>query len=233
MIRRIAANEHHHFRNDWLSARWHFSFGEYYDPENVSFGPLRVFNDDTVRPKSGFDLHPHREMEIITCVLSGSLEHEDDRGNRGVLNAGDVQAMSAGTGIVHAERNPSADTPLHLVQIWIVPWRRGVTPAYASRSFPPAAGNGVLLPVVSRESKIAGTLGIHQDAFIYLADLAPGQSVDHPLRPARHAYVFQAEGTGAVNGGATAAGDAVRVDDESAVTLAGGTGSRFLLIDLV
>jgi len=233
VIQHVAAGEHHRFENDWLSARWHLSFGDYVDPGNVSFGPLRVFNEDRIRPASGFDLHPHSDMEIVTCVLSGSLEHEDDRGNRGRLEAGDVQAISAGSGIVHAERNPSATEVLHLVQIWVAPWRRGGEPRSSTKRVPAEARRGKLHPVVSRESKISGTLPIHQDAFIFLGDFGPGESATHELRQARGAYVFVAEGSGAVNGRVVAAGDALRIRNESAVVLAGGAESRFLLIDLV
>jgi len=233
VIRHVAADQHFHYQNDWLSARWHFSFGDYFDPENVTFGPLRVFNDDTVSPGRGFDLHPHREMEIITCVFAGSLEHQDDRGNRGILNAGDVQVMSAGSGIVHSERNPSPSEPLHLAQIWIVPWRRGGEPRYGQKSIPAAARRGKLAPVVSRESKLPGTLPVHQDAFIYLCDLEPGESATHPVGQARHAYAFLAEGTGMGGGVAMAAGDALRVHEEESVRLEGGAGARFILIDTV
>ena len=233
MIQRVAAADHHHFENDWLSARWHFSFGDHVDPRDVSFGPLRVFNEDRIRPGGGFDFHPHSEMEIITCVLAGKLEHEDDRGNKEVLEAGEVQVMSTGSGIVHAERNPSSTEPLHLAQIWLAPWRRGGEPRYFRKRIPAGSARGVLQPAVSRESKIAGTLPIHQDAFIYLCDLGPGESATHELRQARGAYVFLAEGAGAVNGVAVAAGDAVRIRHEGAVVLAGTVEGRFILIDLV
>src|SRR5947209_6824301 len=116
-------DQRYHFENDWLSAYWHFSFDHYHDPARVSFGPLRVFNDDTIQPRSGFPMHAHRDREIVTVVLSGTLEHEDNQGNRGLVEVGEVQVMSAGTGIVHAERNPSATVPVHLLQIWIQPTR--------------------------------------------------------------------------------------------------------------
>jgi len=233
MIRRVAAEEHYAHRNDWLSARWHFSFAEYHDSENISFGPIRVFNDDRVQPGRGFDFHPHRDMEIVTCVFSGRLEHEDDRGNKGILGAGDVQVMSAGTGIIHAERNPSDVEPLHLAQIWLLPWRRGGEPRYGQKTFPAEARKGVLLPVVSRESKIKGTLPVHQDAYVYLADLAPGEKASHSLLQARHAYVFLAEGSGSVNEVPMAAGDAARIHEEETIDLGGGAGARFVLIDTV
>jgi redox-sensitive bicupin YhaK (pirin superfamily) len=172
-------------------------------------------------------------MEIVTCVLSGSLEHEDDRGGKGVLVAGDIQVLSAGSGIAHAERNPSAGQPLHLAQIWLTPWRRGGDPRYAQKSVTAEARRGKLAAVVSRESKIAGTLPIHQDAFIYLGDIGAGESVTHELRQARHAYVFLAEGEGSVSGVAMAAGDAARVHEEERIVLGGGPGGRFLLIDMV
>ncbi|MBI3449821.1 MAG: pirin family protein [Acidobacteria bacterium] len=233
MIRHVPASEHYRHENGWLTARWHFSFGDYHDPDNVSFGPLRVFNDDRVRPGRGFDRHPHREMEIITCVFSGRLEHEDSSGNRGILEPGDVQVMSAGSGIVHSERNPSESELLHFSQIWLTPWRRGGDPRYAQKSFPAETRAGKLLPVVSREAKTPGTLPIHQDAFIYLSDLGAGESATHVLRQARGAYVFLATGSAVVNGIAVGAGDAVRIREEAAVALEGGRDARFVVIDLV
>src|SRR3990172_13380091 len=147
MIQVIRNKDRYHFETDWLSTYWHFSFDHYYDPANVAFGPLRVFNDDTVRPRSGFPPHGHKEMEIVTLVLGGTLEHEDDQGNRGLLSAGDVQVMSAGWGIGHAERNPSDDEPLHLFQIWFLPRTKRHPPRWEQRAVPPADRRGPLSPV--------------------------------------------------------------------------------------
>jgi redox-sensitive bicupin YhaK (pirin superfamily) len=233
VIQHVAAGEHHCFENDWLTARWQLSFGDHAGPRNVTFGPLRVFNEERVRPARGFDPQHHSDTEIVTCVLSGTLAHEDDRGHQGTLGAGDVQVLSTGSGIVHSERNPSSTEVLHMVQAWLAPWRRGGDPRYLTKHFPADAVRGKLHPVVSRESKIAGTLPIHQDAFIHLGDLGPGESVTHDLRQARGAYVFLAAGSGLVNGLPVAAGDAVRIRHESAVVLSGLAEGRFLLIDLV
>jgi redox-sensitive bicupin YhaK (pirin superfamily) len=221
----------YHFRNDWLSACWHFSFDHYYDPARVRFGALRVFNDDTVAPRSGFPLHPHRDMEIVTIVLAGTLEHEDNQGNRGVLTAGEVQVMSAASGIVHAERNPSPTVPLHLLQIWIEPAHPGGRPRWAQASYAPEPGRGPLVPVASGEGR-RGALPIGQAATVYRGKLGPGEAVSHELAAGRRAYAFVIGGTLTANGHALKTADAARVEGEPALRFEADRAADLLLLDL-
>ncbi|MBI4012744.1 MAG: pirin family protein [Candidatus Rokubacteria bacterium] len=221
----------YHLENEWLSAYWHFSFDHYYDPERLHFGPLRVFNDDTIRPRSGFPMHPHREMEIVTVVLAGTLEHEDNQGNRGVLEAGEVQVMSAGTGIVHAERNPSPTVPLHLLQIWIMPERRGGRPRWAQRAFRHDATSGPVVALASGQDR-PGALPLDRAATIYRLKLGTGQALTHDLQPGRRAYLFAMGGTATVGDLVLAPGDSARVEDEPGVSLAAEGSADLLLLDL-
>lgn len=224
-------DQRYHFQNDWLSAYWHFSFDHYYDPARVSFGPLRVFNDDTIRPRSGFPMHPHRDMEIVTIVLSGTLEHEDNQGNRGLVEAEEVQVMSAGTGIVHAERNPSPTVPVHLLQIWIQPARPGGRPRWAQAPFPHDASLGPLVALASGEER-PGALPIGQAATIYRVRLGAGEAVTHDLGPRRRAYLFTIGGAATAAGHALESGDAARVEDETGIELKGTRSADLLLLDL-
>jgi redox-sensitive bicupin YhaK (pirin superfamily) len=221
----------YHFQNRWLSAYWHFSFDHYHDPARMGFGPLRVFNDDTVWPRHGFPMHPHRDMEIVTVVLAGTLEHEDNQGHRGLLEAGQVQVMSAGTGIVHAERNPSATVPLHLLQIWIEPEERGGRPRWQQAAFPHGTAAGPIVALASGEDQ-PGALPIGQAATVYRAKLGPGEACTHELSPARRAYVFVAGGAVTCGASALEPGDAARIEDEPAVALKAARSSDLILIDL-
>ncbi|HEV8308424.1 MAG TPA: pirin family protein [Methylomirabilota bacterium] len=224
-------DQRYHFRNDWLSAYWHFSFDHYHDPTRTQFGPLRVFNDDTVKPRSGFPMHPHRDMEIVTVVLAGTLEHEDNQGHRGLLTAGEVQVMSAGTGIVHAERNPSSTVPLHLLQIWIEPTRRGGRPSWAQAAFAHEAGRGPRIALASGEG-LPGALPIGQAATIYRLKLGPGEAVTHEVSPRRRAYLFVIGGTATLGEHSLETGDAVRLQGEPVVSLKGTRSADLLLLDL-
>ena len=226
----IRAKDRYHHEMDWLSTYWHFSFDHYYDPANLSFGPLRVFNDDVVQPGTGFPPHSHRDMEIITYVLEGELEHQDNLGNRGRVGPGEVQVMSAGTGITHTEYNPSKTDLLHLLQIWVLPLTRSLKPRWEQRTFPPAERKGRLLPVVSGGH--GDTLKIDQDAVIHIAALEPGQSVTHALAPGRRAYAFVISGALNLNDAALAAGDQARITDESRLVLAPSVQTELILLDL-
>lgn len=231
MITVIKAKDRHHADMGWLSTYWHFSFDDYYDPANMNWGPLRVFNDDVIRPGRGFDLHPHRDMEIVTYVLEGELEHRDDRGNQGVIHPGEVQVMSAGTGIVHSEYNHSKDHPVHLLQLWILPRRKGLPPRWEQRQFAPADRAGKLLPVVS-PGDVPGTLTIDQDAIIYVSSLAAGQEVVHKTQAGRRAYLFVISESLTVNGTPLAAGDQARIADERELTLRATKPAELILLDL-
>ena len=180
------ANERGHANHGWLDARHTFSFADYHDPNWMGFRSLRVINDDTIAGGGGFGTHPHRDMEIITYILSGALQHRDSMGHEAVLKAGDVQRISAGTGIAHSEANYSPIEPVHLLQIWIMPERKGVKPAYAERSFGNGSAKQGLTLVASRDGR-DGSTTIHQDADLWLARVSEGASVTHTLKPGRHA----------------------------------------------
>lgn len=219
------------FDNDWLAARYHFSFSAYYDPARMGFGPLRVWNDDTIQPKSGFDLHGHRDMEIITYVRRGAITHGDHLGNRGRTGAGDVQVMSAGKGIMHAEFNLEAE-PTTLFQIWIEPAEHGIAPQWAQRQFPAAGRGGRLSVLASGRPGDGDALRIHQDAALLGATLEKGESVTHTLAPGRRAYLVPATGSITVNGIAAAARDGVAVEGEETLTITAEAQSEIVLADL-
>ena len=223
--------ERGHANHGWLDT-WHsFSFHSYHDPRHVHFGPLRVLNEDFVAPGAGFPPHPHRDMEIITIVLEGAVAHRDSTGGAGVVRPGDVQVMTAGTGVVHSESNPSETEPLHLLQIWILPDARGHTPRYGQKTFDRAARTNVLLPVVAGHNGNGG-LAIHQDAALYVSELDRGRSVSHTLAPGRRAYVFVTAGELRVNGQRLGPSDAAEVEAETDLTFESSAPSAFVLLDL-
>src|SRR5581483_495558 len=182
MTKIIKSADRHHADHGWLDTHWHFSFGDYHDPRNMNWGPLRVFNDDIVQPDSGFPMHPHRDMEIITYVIDGQLDHTDSLGNHGAIHPGEVQVMSAGTGIYHSEYNASKTTPVHLLQLWVMPRTQSSKPRWEQRVFQPAAAHGRLLPVVS-SGDVPETLTIDQDARIYVGRFRAGEKVVHESAP--------------------------------------------------
>lgn len=224
------ANERGHAEHGWLDTYHTFSFADYYDPQWMGFRSLRVINDDLVMPRMGFGTHPHRDMEIITYVLSGSLEHRDSLGNGRVIKAGDVQYMAAGTGVQHSEFNPSPDEAVRLLQIWILPDRKGVTPRYAEKSYKNAA-TGMLHLVTSKTGR-SGSIAIHQDADLWLAKLDAGCRVTHRLAAGRHAWVHVAEGEVWVNGETLHGGDGAAVSAGDEVELRAATPAQVLLFDL-
>jgi redox-sensitive bicupin YhaK (pirin superfamily) len=215
----------------WLDSRHTFSFGDYHDPRHHLFRTLRVINDDRVAAGGGFPTHPHRDMEILTCVLSGALEHRDSMGNGEVIRAGEWQAMHAGTGITHSEFNPSDAEPVHLLQIWIFPDRRGRTPGYQQKLFADAEKAGKWRLVASPDGA-DGSLVVHQDARVYQTKLAAGQTVAHELKSGRAAYLHVATGAATVNGEQLVAGDGVAVEGEAEVTVTGTEPGEVLLFDL-
>lgn len=231
MIKVIKSNERHHRDLGWLSTYWHFSFDDYYDPANMNWGGLRVFNDDVIQPGQGFGAHPHRDMEIVTYVLEGELEHEDNQGNRGIIRPGEVQVMSAGSGIVHSEYNHSKEHPVHLLQLWILPRTKGSKPRWAQRLFTFQDRSGTLLPVVSG-GDIPDTLRIDQDATIYTAALRAGQEVTHQSRTDRKGYLFVIAGSLTLNGIPLEAGDQVRIAREPELTLGAMEDAELILLDL-
>ncbi|HLC26203.1 MAG TPA: pirin family protein [bacterium] len=232
MIEIIRAHEHYHFQNDWLSSYWHFSFDEFYDPKKVSFSALRVFNDDTVQPDRGFGTHSHREMEIVTYVMRGRLAHRDSTGSDFLIKAGEVQRMSAGTGINHSEMNPDSIEPVHFLQIWITPAKKGLKPGYEQKNFSRQQRLGTLLPVVSGR-EIPGCLRIHQDTTFYISRLDTGDQITHPLpSSSQKIYLFVIEGAIALNGEVLGARDAVKLSGQQDVQLKAGEPSELILLDL-
>jgi redox-sensitive bicupin YhaK (pirin superfamily) len=216
---------------DWLDSRHTFSFGEYYDPERMGFRALRVINDDRVAPGGGFGTHPHRDMEIVTLVLDGALEHKDSLGTGSVIRPGDVQLMSAGAGIRHSEFNHSREEPVHFLQIWILPERKGLKPGYEQKSFAPKETRGTWRTVVAPESD-DGALAIHQDASLAVASLARGEQATYSLKPGRYAWVQVATGGVTLNGNPMRAGDGAAVGEETQLTVKATEASELLLFDL-
>lgn len=216
---------------DWLDS-WHtFSFGDYRDPNWHGFRSLRVINDDVVGPSGGFDTHPHRDMEIITYILSGALEHRDSLGTGSVIRPGDVQRMSAGTGILHSEFNPSSTEPVRLLQIWLFPEKKGLTPGYEQKTFADAEKQGQLRLIASRDGR-DGSVTIHQDADLLAASLKAGERVSYALPAERHAWIQVATGNATVNGRKLEAGDGVAVSDEPSLAIDTDRTAEVLLFDL-
>jgi quercetin 2,3-dioxygenase len=224
------AHERGHAEHGWLDTYHTFSFADYYDPQWMHFRSLRVINDDRVMPGQGFGTHPHRDMEIITYILSGALEHKDSMGNGRVIRTGEVQYMAAGTGVQHSEFNPSGDEAVHLLQIWIMPDEKGVKPRYAEKSFANAP-TGKLHLVTSKTGR-DGSMAIHQDADLWLAKLDDGQSVMHKLAADRHAWIHVAEGEVTLNGVTLAGGDAAAVSEPGTLTIRASKPAQVLLFDL-
>lgn len=230
MILLRKAAERGHANHGWLDT-WHtFSFADYYDSRQMGFRSLRVINEDTVQGGAGFDTHPHRDMEILSYVLSGALEHRDSLGHTAVMRAGDVQRISAGTGILHSEFNHSPIEPVHFLQIWIRPDRAGHVPGYAERSFSelPEGRLRLIASQTGREESIP----INQDAEVYLAKLREGDSSRHDLNPARHAWIQVAQGSLRVNGFPLEKGDGAAISEESSLSLVSHEKSQLLLFDL-
>jgi len=221
-----------HANLGWLDSRFSFSFAEYFDPQHVEFRTLRVMNDDRIAGGGGFPTHPHRDMEIVTYVLDGELAHKDSMGNGSVIKPGDVQYMSAGTGVAHSEFNASDKTPVHMYQIWMFPDKQGYTPTYDQKHFSAAEKQGKLRLVVSPDGR-EGSVKIRQGNELYATVLAPGESVKHVLKPERHAYVQVARGSVTLNGTKLAAGDGAAVSQEKALELTGVEDAEVLLFDLV
>jgi redox-sensitive bicupin YhaK (pirin superfamily) len=215
----------------WLKSFHTFSFAGYYDPAHMGFGALRVINEDRVAPGQGFGTHPHRDMEIISYVLDGALEHRDSMGNGSVIRPGDVQRMSAGTGVFHSEYNPSQKERVHFLQIWIAPGELGVAPSYEQKHFSAAAKRGRLRLVASPDGQ-DGSVTIHQDVRVYAALLDGEERVEHSIAKDRRGYVHVARGKVTVNGHPLEAGDALKTSSEQRIVMEQGDGAEVLLFDL-
>jgi redox-sensitive bicupin YhaK (pirin superfamily) len=230
MIQPRRSDERGHAQHGWLESYHSFSFADYHDPDHMGFRSLRVINEDRVAPGMGFPTHPHRDMEIITYVLSGALRHEDSLGHRAVMRAGDVQRISAGTGIQHSEFNASTSDPVHLLQIWIIPNIRGATPHYAERSLG-TLEQGLPLLVASGTGR-DGSLPINQDAALWAARLDAGQTIQHPLENGHHAWIQVIEGSLKLGTHELHAGDAAAVSDEHNLEISSLDSAHFLLFEL-
>ncbi|HXU93474.1 MAG TPA: pirin family protein [Gallionella sp.] len=231
MITLRKANERSHAQHGWLES-WHsFSFADYYDPAHVHFGPLRVINEDIVQPDTGFDTHGHRDMEIITYVLSGRLRHRDSMGHGGDIRPGEIQLMRAGRGVMHSEFNPSDDEPVHLLQIWIVPNEQGLTPGYWQKLFPDEAKRGRWCLLVSPDAA-QDSLQIHQDVRLSAALLDGDVTLDYPVSVGRKIYLHVAHGSLTVNGQRFNAGDALMYSDEQRVSIEKADEAEVLLFDM-
>jgi hypothetical protein len=232
MIHVRPANERGHADFGWLDSRHTFSFGNYYDPAHMGFGPLRVINEDRVQPAQGFGTHGHRDMEIISYVLQGALEHKDSLGTGSVIRPGDVQRMSAGSGVQHSEFNHSQSELVHFLQIWIIPDRQGLAPGYAEAKFTDEDKRGRLRLIVSGDGR-DGSLSIHQDADLYATVLYPGETVEHRYAPGRNGWIQLARGAVTVNNTALAAGDGAAIANEDRLTIRGESAAEILLFDMV
>jgi quercetin 2,3-dioxygenase len=230
MMKIRKAKERGHAEHGWLDTYHSFSFADYYDPQWMGYRSLRVINDDLVMPGMGFGTHPHRDMEIITYILSGALQHKDSMGNGRVIRPGEVQYMSAGTGVQHSEFNPSKDEAVHLLQIWIEPDRKGVKPRYAEKSLADAPAG--TLQLVTSQTGRDGSMAIHQDADLWLAKFNAGDHAAHKLAKGRHAWVHVAEGELLLNGKMLRGGDAAAIDEEGALELSAAKTAQVLLFDL-
>jgi redox-sensitive bicupin YhaK (pirin superfamily) len=231
MMQLRKAKDRGHADHGWLDS-WHtFSFADYHDPEHMGFRALRVINEDRVAPGRGFGRHGHRDMEIVSYVLEGALAHADSMGTGSTIRPGDVQRMTAGTGVLHSEMNGSTTEPAHFLQIWIVPERRDITPGYEQKAFSDAEKRGRLRLVASRDGH-DGSVTIHQDAAIWAGLFSAGEAARHALAPGRGAWVHVARGEARVNGQLLSAGDAAAITGEEGVSIEGTTGGEVLLFDL-
>ena len=226
------SHERGHANHGWLDSYHTFSFSDYHDPRWMGFGPLRVINDDRIAPGGGFPTHSHRDMEIVTYVLEGTLQHQDSLGNGGTIVPGEVQRMRAGHGIAHSEYNASGTAPVHLLQIWIEPDTKNLEPGYEQKAFDPAEMRGHFRVVASNDGH-DGSVTIHQNAAIYAAKLAPGEQTTMPLQTERRAWLHVASGRVQIKGYTLEAGDSVALVQESELTLDGLEAAEVLLFELV
>lgn len=231
MIQVRPSEERGHANHGWLDSRFTFSFADYYDPKHVHFRGLRVINEDYVSGGKGFGMHPHRDMEILTWVRSGQLEHADTMGNRERISVDELQVMSAGTGLMHSEYNPLPDTPVHLLQIWIFPEAKGLAPRYEQKKFDPAARQGKFQVIASRDAR-EGSLQIFTDAALYAADLKEGEKTEFTSGAGRGQWLQVVKGGLVVNGVELKEGDGAAVEGEAALAVEAKADAHVLLFDL-
>lgn len=231
MIKIRKAEQRGHFDFGWLNTYHTFSFGDYYDPSHMGFRSLRVINEDVVQRGRGFPRHGHRDMEIFTYILQGALQHRDSMGNGSIIRPGDVQRMSAGTGVTHSESNASPDEPVHLLQIWIVPAEEGIAPGYEEKRFPDEEKRNDLRLIISPDAA-EGSVKIHQDARVYASVLEPNHEVSHALESGRHAWLQVAAGSVKLNDIQLKHGDGAAVSQEPSITIVAQEPAEILLFDL-
>jgi redox-sensitive bicupin YhaK (pirin superfamily) len=231
VIRIRKSDERGHFSHGWLDTYHTFSFDHYYDPNFMGFRSLRVINEDRVQPGMGFPTHPHSDMEILTYLLEGALQHRDSMGTGSIIRPGELQRMNAGTGITHSEFNASRTEPVHLLQIWLLPERKGLKPSYEQKAFPEAERRGRLRLVASHDGR-DGSLTVHQDVSLYAGLLEPGQKVTHRLEPGRSAWVQVARGKVQMNGSALEVGDGAAISKQQEIELGSEDAAEILLFDL-
>ncbi|MEW9667912.1 pirin family protein [Ammoniphilus sp. 3BR4] len=233
MIKIYPAEARYSADHGWLQCNFSFSFADYYDPANMNFGPLRVFNDDYIQPQEGFGTHPHRDMEIVTFVVKGQLKHEDNTGGREVLRPGEVQRMSAGTGILHSEINSSEDEVANTLQLWFMPSEKGLTPSYEQKAYNQEETKNQLLPVVSNRIQSENTVHIHQDMTIYMSELEANKSLHFSQEKDRKIYIFVIEGDLVLNQDyKLKRRDAARISDITDLAILSEKGASFMLMDL-
>jgi redox-sensitive bicupin YhaK (pirin superfamily) len=233
VIRIIKEQEQYIGKYDWLTTYHHFSFAEYYDPNNVNFGPLRVFNDDTIKAGTGFDFHKHQDMEIVTYVIDGTLEHKDSLGNHGIIQPGEIQRMSAGTGVFHSEFNHSKEKPLRLLQMWVFSDTRGLKPSWEQRRYTKDERKNKLLPVIGpKSSNQKDRLTISQDAKFFISNLESGVEIDHVMQKDRIAYLFIIDGEISLNDKVLYTRDAAQIEKEQVLKIKAHRDTEIMLIDL-
>ena len=223
-------DEIYHKEGGWFAANWHFSFDEYYDPENMGFGTLRVFNDDRLVPGAVWPMHPHRDIEGLTYVVEGTFKHADSLGNDGVLPAGSVQRMTLGSGAHHSEQNGSQTEPIRFIQMWIMPQERGLPPSVEQKVFTREDRTNVLLPVITPDG--SSGVSVHQDASVYVSRLEEGRSLEHEFKRGFGAYLFLIEGEVELNGERLETGDAARIRDEERLALRAGQPAELIMVEV-
>ena len=231
MVELIKSSERHLSSQGWLKSYFLFSFADYYDPNNVQFGPLRVFNDDTIAAKSGFPMHPHSDMEIITIVVKGEISHKDSLGNEKTIKAGEVQRMTAGTGITHSERNDSEEE-LHLYQLWFLPNRKGLQPSYEQKSLSFLDATNDLIPLATGQKVLEDVVYMNSNSTIYYANLQAGKEIDFKTSNIRKIFIYITEGAFFINGQEVMKNDQLRLDEQEIIKFKASNSGTFILIDL-
>ncbi|MBK0403131.1 pirin family protein [Adhaeribacter sp. BT258] len=231
MVQLIKSAERHHASHGWLNSYFLFSFADYYDPSNMQFGPLRVFNDDYIAPKSGFPMHPHSEMEIITIVLKGEISHKDSLGNEKTIKAGEVQRMTAGTGITHSEEN-KAEEELHLYQLWFLPNRNGLQPSYEQKTINFLESDNELIPLATGQKVLDDVIYMNTNSTVYYANLKEDKEIDYKTFEIRKVLIYVTEGHMFVNGIELMSNDQLRLEKQQMVKISASKNSSFILIDL-